>query len=386
VRKPVLVEAVRTPIVRRDGSLSGTHAAHLLGHVHKAVLQRARVDPRDIGQIIGGCVTQIGEQGFNITRTAWLAGALPYEVPATTIDCQCGSSQQAAHLVHNLIAAGAIDVGIACGVEAMSRVPIGANVQHGPGRPKPVDFPYDLPDRFEAAERIARKFGLTREEADGFGLISHQRALCAVQDGRFDREIVPIDVPASADGEASGARRTIARDEGPRHTTAERLADLKPVRSDGIHTAGTICQISDGASALLWMNEDRAREAGLRGRARLLAQVVVGSDPYYHIDGPIAATAAALKQARMTTADVDLFEINEAFASVVLAWSRTFDVDPARINVNGGAIALGHPMGATGSRLIASALHELERSGRSTALIAMCCGGAIGTASILERL
>jgi len=384
--KPVIVEAVRTPIGRRDGGLSGAHASVLLAHTQKAVLARAHVDPGDVGQIVGGCVTQIGEQGFNISRTAWLSAGLPYHVAATTIDCQCGSSQQANHLIHSMIAADVIDTGIACGVEAMSRIGIGSNTRNGPGRVKPADFPYDLPDRFVAAERIARKHGVTREDADAFGLASQQKALDAVAAGRYDREIVPIDVVVEGVDGPTGETRVVSRDEGPRRTSAERLAILKPVLEDGIHTAGTICQISDGAAAVLWMDEDKARAAGLTPRARLRAQALVGSDPYFHIDGPIDATAAVLKRAGMTIADIDCFEINEAFASVVLAWTRVFDADPATININGGSIALGHPMGATGSRLIASALCELERSDKATALIAMCCGGAIATASIIERI
>lgn len=383
---PVIVEAVRTPLGRRQGGLSGGHAAHLLGHVQQALLERTGVAPESVGQIVGGCVTQVGEQGFNVTRMAWLAKHLPYAVGATTVDAQCGSSQQAGHLVHNMIAAGVIDTGISCGVEAMSRVEIGANTRNGPGHPKPEDFPYDLPDRFTAAERIARRHGFTRADADAFGLGSHERALRAVASGAYTREIVPIEVPVMAGSGPTGATRVVSRDEGPRVTSAERLAELKLVREDGIHTAGTICQISDGAAAVLWMDEQKARALGLRPRARLRAQVLVGSDPYFHIDGPIPATAAALAQAGMTIADIDRFEINEAFAAVVLAWLRVYDADPAKLNVNGGAIALGHPMGATGSRLTASVLHELERSGTGTALVTMCCGGAIATASIFERI
>jgi acetyl-CoA C-acetyltransferase len=371
VTQPVIVEAVRTPIGRRGGQLAGRPAIEVLGRVQAAVLDRAGVQPREVGQVVGGCVTQIGEQSFNVTRMAWLHAGMPYEVAASTIDCQCGSSQQANHVVHSMIAAGVFDVGVACGVEMMSRVPIGANTR-GPGRPQPRDFPHDMPNQFVAAERIARKHGVTRADADALGLASQRRAAAAVGAGRFDREIVPVE--------------TFGRDEGLRETTAEGLAALRPVLPEGIHTAGNTSQISDGAAAVLWMDEGQARSRGLRARARIRAQVLVGTDPYFHIEGPIDATAAVLAKAGMTIGDVDLFEINEAFAAVVLAWLRAYDADPGRVNVNGGAIALGHPMGATGARLIATALHELERSGGTTALIAMCCGGAIATGTILERV
>jgi acetyl-CoA C-acetyltransferase len=373
------VEAVRTPIGRRGGQLASRPAIEVLGHVQTAVLERAGVEPRDVGQVVGGCVTQVGEQSFNITRMAWLHAGMPFEVAATTVDCQCGSSQQANHFVQGLIAAGVFDVGVACGVEMMSRVPIGANTR-GPGRPQPRDFPHDMPNQFVAAERIARKHGLTRADADALGLASQRRAAAAVAAGRFDREIVPVET------RVDGAAATMDRDEGPRETTAEGLAALRPILPGGIHTAGSTSQISDGAAAVLWMDEDQAARRGLRARARIRAQVLVGTDPRLHIEGPIDATAAVLARAGMSIGDIDLFEINEAFAAVVLAWLRVHGADPGRVNVNGGAIALGHPMGATGARLIASALHELERSGGTTALVAMCCGGAVATGTILERL
>jgi acetyl-CoA C-acetyltransferase len=379
VTTPVIVEAVRTPIGRRGGQLAGRPAIEVLGRVQTAVLERAGVEPRDVGQLVGGCVTQVGEQSFNVTRMAWLHAGMPFQVAATTVDCQCGSSQQANHVVHSMIAAGVFDVGVACGVEMMSRVPIGANTK-GPGRPQPPDFPHDMPNQFVAAERIAAKHGLTREDADALGLASQRRAAAAVAAGRFDRELVPVET--CVDGVAAA----FSRDEGLRETTAEGLAALRPVRPGGIHTAGNTSQISDGAAAVLWMDEREARRRGLRARARIRAQVLVGTDPYFHIEGPIDATAAVLAKAGMTIGDVDLFEINEAFAAVVLAWLRVYGVDPDRVNVNGGAIALGHPMGATGARLITTALHELERSGGTTALIAMCCGGAVATGTIIERV
>lgn len=378
---PVIVEAVRTPIGKRNGVLSSLHPAALLAHTLNAVLARTGLDGGDIEQVVGGCVTQVGEQGFNITRMAWLSAGLPYQVAGTTIDCQCGSSQHAAHLVHDMIAAGTIRAGVACGVESMSRVPAGANTRNGPGRVRPPDFPYDLPDRFRAAERIAHKHGFTRDDADRVGVASQRRAAAAA--ARFEREMAPVEVREEAEGEA---QVVVSRDEGVRETTMEGLAALEPVLKGGIHTAGNTSQISDGAAAAVLMDEDLARAAGLRPRARVRAHVLVGTDPFYHIEGPVDATAAVLAKAGMRVSDIDLFEVNEAFASVLLAWSRAHEADDSRVNVNGGAIALGHPMGATGARLVATALHELERSGGATALITMCGGGAVATATILERI
>jgi acetyl-CoA C-acetyltransferase len=349
-------------------------------------VKRAGINPGEVEQIVGGCVTQAGEQGSNVTRNAWLSAGLPFEVAATTVDCQCGSSQQANHLIAGLIETGAIDVGIACGVEAMSRVGLGANVIHGPGTSKPAGFPWDMPDQFGAAERIAKRRGITRAEVDALGLASQRNAARAVAEQRFDREIAPVEAPVSGPDGVAGERRLVRADQGPRPSTAEGLAKLKPVLPDGIHTAGNSSQISDGAAAVLWMNEERARAAGLRPRARIRAQVLVGSDPYFHLDGPVDATHRVLAKAGMQLSDIDLYEVNEAFASVVLSWARVHEPEMDRLNVNGGAIALGHPVGATGSRLITTALHELERSGRGTALVSMCCGGALATGTILERI
>jgi acetyl-CoA C-acetyltransferase len=370
--EPVIVEALRTPIGKRAGWLAGVHPTKLLGAALLAVVDRAGIPPEAVEQIVGGCVTQAGEQAANVARNAWLGAGLPYTVAATTIDAQCGSAQQANHLVASLIAAGAIDAGIACGVEAMSRVPLGENVVHGPGRPWEDDWPYDSPNQFQAAERIAAMRGITREQTDAFGAESQRRAATAWAESRFDREITPVEA--------------VRRDQGLRETTAEGLAGLKPVLENGIHTAGTSSQVSDGAAAVLWMSKEKARDLGLRPRARIVAQTVVGTDPYYLLDGPVHATKAVLAKAGMTMADIDLFEVNEAFASVVLSWASVHEPDMARVNVNGGAIALGHPVGATGSRLITTALHELERSGKGTALVSMCCGGALGTGTVLERL
>ncbi len=384
--QPVLVEAVRTPIGKRAGALSGLHPTAVLGHVQEQVLARAGVDPAAVEQVIGGCVTQAGEQAFNLARNAWLHQGLPYQVAGTTVDTQCGSSQQANHLVAGLVAAGGVDVGIACGVEMMSRVGLGANVLNGPGKSRTDDFPYDMPDQFGAAERIAEKRGITREDLDEWGAASQQKAAAAWAAGHFEREIAPIDAPVMDENGPTGETQTVTRDQGLRETTKEKLAGLRPVRPDGNHTAGTSSQISDGAAAVLWMSEEKARELGVKPRARIVAQCVVGSDPYYHLDGPVDATQRLLDKSGMQMADFDLFEVNEAFASVVLSWARVHKPDLAKVNVNGGAIALGHPVGATGSRLITTALHELERRDASTALVAMCCGGAVATGTILERI
>src|SRR5438552_3612329 len=374
--EPVIVEAVRTPIGKRNGWLSGLHPTELLAAAQIEVVKRAGVEPGAVEQIVGGCVTQAGEQGANVTRNAWLSAGYPYEVAATTVDCQCGSSQQANHMVAGLIAAGAIDVGIACGVEAMSRVPLGANVLNGPGSPRIESFPYDSPDQFTAAERIAQRRGITRDDVDRFALWSQEKAARAWQEGRFEREVLPL--------EAGG--EVVRRDQGPRETTLDGLANLKAVLPDGIHTAGNSSQISDGAAAVLWMSAERAQQLGVKPRARVVAQALVGSDPYYLLDGPPEATARVLGKAGMTKDDVDIFEVNEAFASVALSWARVIEPDMEKVNVNGGAIALGHPVAATGSRLITTALHELERTDRSTALISMCCGGALATGTIIERI
>jgi len=385
--QPVIVEAVRTPIGKRNGWLSGLHPAELLAAAQIEVVKRAGIDPASVEQIIGGCVTQAGEQGSNITRYAWLSGGFPYEVAATTVDSQCGSAQQANHLITGLIANGSIDIGIACGVEAMSRVPLGANVYSGPGVPRTENFPYDSPNQFEAAERIAKNRGITREDVDRWGLGSQEKAARAWEEGRFEREVMSIEAPVrDGDGNLTGERQVVNRDQGPRETTLEGLAKLKPVIEDGVHTAGNSSQISDGAAAVLWMSEDKASALGLRPRARIRAQVLVGSDPYYLLDGPVPATARVLAKAGMRMSDIDIFEINEAFASVVLSWLGEHKPDVDRVNVNGGAIALGHPVGSTGSRLITTALHELERTGQGTALVTMCCGGALGTGTILERI
>jgi acetyl-CoA C-acetyltransferase len=372
---PVIVEAVRTPLGKRNGWLAGVHPAALLGFAQAEVLRRAGVDPELVDQVVGGCVTQAGEQSNDMVRRAWLYAGLPQRTGATAIDAQCGSGQQSAHLVHDMVAAGTIDVGIACGVESMSRIPLGANVPAGLGDPRPDDWSIDMPNQFEAADRIATRRGLTRADLDAFGLASQQKARVAVDEGRFKRELAPY---TTADG-------VVDADQGLRDTTIEGLQALDPVLPGGLHTAGTSSQISDGASAVLIMDEDKARALGLTPRARIRTHCLVGSDPYYHLDGPIEATQRVLDRTGMAISDFDLFEVNEAFASVVLSWAGQHHVDMEKVNVNGGAIALGHPVGSTGTRLITTALHELERRDVSVALISMCAGGAMATGTVLER-
>ncbi|MBG0832211.1 steroid 3-ketoacyl-CoA thiolase [Planomonospora sp. ID67723] len=382
----VIVEAVRTPIGRRNGLLAGLKPQAVLAAALKGLIDRAGIDPAAVGQVVAGCVTQAGEQGGHVGRYAWLYAGLPYQTGVTTVDAQCGSSQQAVHLVASLIQSGVIEVGVACGVEVMSRAPLGSNVL--PARPRPDDWSIDLPDQFTAAERIAQRRGLTRERLDWFGARSQRLAAKAWADGRYDREIVQVSAPVlGEDGEPTGESRTVDRDQGLRETTVETLAALRPVMGEGgLHTAGTSSQISDGAAAVLLMSEEAAARYGLRPRARILAQALVGAEPYYHLDGPVDATARVLSATGMTVDDIDRFEVNEAFASVVLSWASVHQPDMDRVNVNGGAIAIGHPVGATGARLVTSALHELERSDSSTALVSMCAGGALATATILERL
>ncbi|MFI5889692.1 steroid 3-ketoacyl-CoA thiolase [Actinoplanes sp. NPDC051513] len=368
---PVIVDAVRTPIGRRGGWLAGRHPAELLGAAQRALLDRAGLDPGLVEQAIGGCVTQGGEQSNNVTRTAWLHAGLPYATGCATIDAQCGSAQHATHLIAGLIAADAIEAGVACGVESMSRVPLRANLGDA-GLPRPESWDIDLPNQYVAAERIADRRGLTRSDLDAFGVRSQANAARAWREGRFKREVIAVG--------------DVDRDQGLRETTMEGLAGLKPVLPDGRHTAGTSSQISDGAAAVLLMDAERASALGLRPRARILAQCLVGAEPYYHLDGPIAATDRVLARTGMKIHDVDVVEVNEAFASVVLSWLSVHQADLDRVNANGGAIALGHPVGSTGARLITTALHELERTGGGTALVTMCAGGAMSTATIIERM
>ncbi|MFC9972347.1 steroid 3-ketoacyl-CoA thiolase [Spirillospora sp. NPDC127200] len=383
---PVIVEAVRTPLGKRNGWLAGLKAQAVLAHALSALVERTGIDPAEVEEVFAGCVTQAGEQGGHVGRYAWLYAGLPWRTGVTTIDAQCGSAQQAVHLAASQVAAGVVDVAIGCGVEVMSRAPLGSNVL--PANPRPDDWSIDMPHQFGAAERIAQRRGLTRADLDAFGARSQQLAAKAWADGRFDREIAPIDAPqVDKEGAPTGETMTVTRDQGLRETTAEGLAKLRPVMGeDSLHTAGTSSQISDGAAAVLVMSEEKASALGLRPRARIRAQALVGAEPYYHLDGPVQSTERVLARAGMAMGDIDITEINEAFASVVLSWASVHEPDMDRVNVNGGAIALGHPVGATGARLLTSALHELERRGGQTALVTMCCGGALSSATIIERV
>jgi acetyl-CoA C-acetyltransferase len=388
----VIVEAVRSPVGRRNGGLSTVHPAELLATVVSELVTRSGIDPAEVGQVVTGCVSQVGEQSFNIGRTAWLSAGLPLTTAATTVDTQCGSSQQATNVATSLVGSGVVDVAVACGVELMSRVPIGSNSSRklGLGVPIPQTYfgRYEFTSQFEGAERIADKWGITRADTDAFGLASQQRAATAWAEGRFDTQVVPVDAPDIDDeGKPTGTTHRVERDEGLRDTSLEALGNLKPVgRPDGVHTAGNSSQISDGAAAVLVMTADKAAALGLTPRARVVDTCLVGVDPVLMLTGPIDATQRLLDRTGMSIGDIDVFEINEAFASVVLAWQREVDADPERTNANGGAIALGHPLGATGAFLVTKALHELERSDGATALVSMCCGGGLGTGTIIERI
>ncbi len=387
----VIIEAVRSPIGRRNGGLSTVHPADLLSTVLAELVTRSGIDPAEIGQIVGGCVSQVGEQSFNITRTAMLSAGLPQEIAATTVDTQCGSSQQAVNVATALVASGVTDVAIACGVESMSRIPIGMNSSKKLGLgvpiPKPYFGRYEFTSQFEGAERIADKWGVSRGDCDEFGLASQQRAATAWAEDRFGGQVLAIDAPdVDDDGKPTGTTHRVERDEGLRDTSLETLAKLKPVaREDGVHTAGSSSQISDGAAAVLIVSDAKAAELGLTPRAAVLDTCLVGVDPVLMLTGPMDATKHLLDRSGMSISDVDLFEINEAFASVVLAWAKEVGADLDRTNPNGGAIALGHPLGGTGAFLLTKALHELERTGGETALISMCCGGGLGTGTLIRR-
>jgi acetyl-CoA C-acetyltransferase len=387
----VIVEAVRTPVARGKailGELSGVHAAHLLALAYRGVLEKSGLACEEIEQVYAGCVSQVGEQACNIARTAWLSMGKNFSSGAVTLDSQCGSAQAANNLVSALIQSGQVNIGIAAGVESMSRVPLGMNASRGPGFFQPADWPWDSTfDQFVAAERIVKNRGLTRRDVDAFACESQRRAKVAWEEGRFDREVIAVEAPVlGADGQPTGEIRSVTKDQGLRDTSMEALAALKPVIEGGIHTPGNSSQISDGAAAVLWMSADAAKARGLKPRARIISGVVTGADPYYVLDGPVNATQLLLQKTGMTLKDIDLVEINEAFAAVVLSWQRVFDADMSKVNVNGGAIAMGHPVGSTGARLITTALHELERQDKTTALITMCCGGSVGTGTIIERI
>ncbi|MDI9260380.1 thiolase family protein [Alicyclobacillus sendaiensis] len=377
-REVVIVDAIRTPIGRKNGSLSSVHPVDLLAPLLKALVDRNQLDPMEIEDVVTGCVTMTGEQGGNIGRMAVLAAGLPVEVPSFSLNRMCGSSQQAIHNAAQAILAGDMDVVIACGVESMSRVPMGTDL----GK-----FSTALTKRFQivpqgfSAEMIAEKWKVSREEMDAFSLESHQKAARAEDAGLFDRERVPV--------EGVGPEKaTVTRDEGIRRDTSlEKLAGLKPsFRPDGRVTAGNASQISDGAAAVLLMSGEKAAKLGLTPRARIVSRVVVGVDPVIMLTGVIPATHKALDRAGLRLEDIDVIEINEAFASVVLAWKREIEPDMSRVNPRGGAIALGHPLGASGARIMTTLLHELEDTGGRYGLQLMCIGFGMATGTIIERL
>jgi acetyl-CoA acetyltransferase family protein len=384
-REAVIVEAVRTPIGRRGGKLKEWHPVDMLAFTLRTLVERAGIDPARIDDVIAGCVSQVGEQAVNVARNAVLAAGFPESVAGVTIDRQCGSSQQAIHFAAQGVISGAYDAAIACGVEAMTRVPLGSSFEHGPGRPfgprMLKRYGGELVHQGISAELIARKWGLARTDLDALSLESHRRAARATAEGYFGREIVPLP-------DSDGAGEPVRTDEGFRtDTSLEKLAGLKPAfKEGGAITAGNASQISDGAAALLIMERGAAERLGLRARARFVAFALAGDDPIQMLTAPIPATWRALDRARLTLDQIDLIEINEAFASVVLAWQRETSADLARVNVNGGAIALGHPLGASGARLMTTLLHELERRGARYGLQTMCEGGGMANATIVERL
>jgi acetyl-CoA acyltransferase len=382
LREVVIVEAVRTPIGRRGGLLSGLRAEELAAVPLREVVRRAGIAAALVEDVIMGCVSQVGEQAMDVGRVTALVAGYPVHVPAVTIDRQCGSSQQAVHFAAQAIMAGDMEVVVAAGVESMSRVPMGSSLLNAGVSPA-LCSKYEIVPQGVSAELIAHKWQLSREELDSFSLTSHRRAVAAAAEGRFRREIVPVEAP-----QADGTIRTVDADEGPRPATSlEKLAALMPAfKQDGVVTAGNSSQISDGAAAVLLMSADRAKELGLKARARLVCRVVVGSDPTLMLTGPIPATEMALAKTGLKMKDIDLFEVNEAFAPVPLAWARELGADLTKVNPNGGAIALGHPLGASGARLMATMLHELERTGGRYGLQTMCEGYGMANATIIECL
>jgi acetyl-CoA acyltransferase len=385
MREVVIVEAVRTPIGRRNGKLKDMHPVVLGSLVLQEIIKRSGVAPEQVEDVVFGCVTQVGEQSLNIARSAWLTAGFPVTTPGTTVDRQCGSSQQAIHFAANLIQSGVCDITIAGGVESMSRVPMGSNAV-SPGTPFPPELMelYDLVPQGISAELIARKYGISRRQMDEFGVRSHQLAHQATEEGRFKSQLVTIEV--SLDG--NGHHELFTKDEGIRPTASyEATSALQPAfNPEHSITAGNSSQISDGAAAVLLMSVEKAKQLGLKPRARIRAQAVVGTDPVLMLEGPIPGTAAVLKRAGLDLKSIDLFEVNEAFASVVLAWQKETGADMDKTNVNGGAIAVGHPLGASGAILMNRLLYELERRDLRYGLETMCCGGGLGTATIIDRV
>ena len=388
----VIVDAVRTPIGRRNGGLSSCHSVDVLGTVQRALFDRTGVDPLEVGQVVGGCVGQVGMQSMNVTRTAWLTAGLPLEAPATTVDAQCGSSQQATNLAYALVASGTVDVAVGCGIELMSQVGFGATTPKEPNSGRPINRNYfdhfEFTSQFEGSERMADHWGVTRGDCDAFGKLSQDRAARAWQEDRYGTQLVNVEAPVlDGEGNLTGETVTVARDEGLRETTMEGLAQLKPSgRPDGVHTAASSSQISDGAGAVLLMTAEKAAELGVEPLARVVDTCLVGSDPEFMLTGPIGATQKLLADNGMAIDDIDVVEIDEAFASVVLCWEKEVGPDMERVNPNGGAIALGHPLGGTGAILTTKAVHELQRTDGEYALVTMCCGGGLGTGTLLQRV
>jgi acetyl-CoA acetyltransferase family protein len=382
MREAVIVEAVRTSMGRRNGKLKDFHPVVLGSMVLQELVKRAGIDPKLVEDVVFGNVMQTGEQALNIARNAWLTAGFPVETPATTVDRQCGSSQQAIHFAANLIQSGIADITIAGGVESMTRVPMGSTVMQGPGNPFPPELLelYDMVPQGISAELVARKYGIDRKSMDEFSVRSHQLAAAATEKGYLRSQIMPIEI-------TNGTTEVMDRDEGIRaNASYEAVSQLQPAfNPEHSITAGNSSQITDGAAAVLLMEKQKALELGLRPRARVIAQKVVGVDPVLMLEGPIPATAAVLRQAGLELKDIDLFEVNEAFASVPLAWLKETGADPDKLNVNGGAIAIGHPLGASGARLMNHLLYELERRDLRYGLETMCCGGGIGTATIIDR-
>lgn len=382
-----IVGAARSPIGKRGKGLAGLMPADLLGKVQRGALERAGVDAANVGQVVGGCVSQINQQSFNITRVAWLSQGFPEEVAATTIDSQCGSSQQATSLGAAMIGSGMEDLVMACGVEMMSVIPLGSNMAGGIPMGESYAQHYQPTSQFQGAAMIAEEYQITRQDTDAFGLNSQDKAIKAWEEGRFDREIIPIESPVlDGEGKPTGDSQTINRDEGMRGTSMEALAGLQAVPGQEIHTAGSSSQVSDGAAVVILASAAAVEKYGLTPRAKIRATTLVGCDPVTMLKGPIPATQKVLEQTGLDIDDIDTFEVNEAFASVVLAWQKAVGANPDNVNPNGGAIALGHPTGSTGARLITTALHELERTDGKYGLIAMCCGGGLGTGTIIERV
>jgi acetyl-CoA C-acetyltransferase len=382
-----IVGAARSVLGRRGKGLAAVHPVDLLGLVQSATLERSAVSAKEIGQIVGGCVAQVGDQTFNIARMAWLSQGLPIEVAGTTVDAQCGSGQQATSLAAGLVASGQEEVVMSCGVESMSRVGIGANFVGGMPFPPSYMAHYAPGSQFDGAAMLAAKYGVTREDCDAIGVRSQELANKAWDAGHYDREVVPIEAPVVGDdGQAGEETQIISRDEGLRETTLEKLSTLTPVPGQKIHTAATASQISDGAAALILASEEGVKKLGVQPRGKIIATCLVGVDPEIMLEGPMPATRKVLDQTGLKLDDMDTIEINEAFAAIVVTWQRELAAPMQKVNPNGGAIAIGHPVGCTGARLIVSALHELERIQGRYGLITMCCGGGLGTASIIERI